>query len=372
MAKFDRYMLSQLLLFFGFFSLVLVAVFWVSRSVDLFDRLIGDGQSVLVFLEFSALGLPRIVQMVMPLAAFAAAVFVTNRLTTESEITVMQAIGSSPWRLTRPVLMFSLVVGVMSAALTIFLVPASMDQLKIREREIDQDIAARLLTEGAFLHPASGVTLYIRKIGEDGVLKEVFLSNRRDPNARLIYTADRAYLVKQDDATSLIMVDGLAQRYTPSNGRLSTTTFDDYSQDISGLFDDSSSLATDIRAFSTLELTQGWSDLAQNTGYGQGTIAEELHSRFAQPLFAMSTALFGFAVLISSGFTRLSTWREVLGAFTILLVLDSTRAALADPVRDNWTLWPLMYGPPAAAFLIVLAFLAYTARPRRRGKEVTA
>ena len=82
-------MLSQLLLFFGFFALVLVAVFWISRAVRLFDRLIADGQSTLVFLEFTALGLPRIILLVLPLATFAAAVYVTNRLRNESELTVM-------------------------------------------------------------------------------------------------------------------------------------------------------------------------------------------------------------------------------------------------------------------------------------------
>ncbi|MEL7152762.1 MAG: LptF/LptG family permease, partial [Pseudomonadota bacterium] len=70
MARFDRYMLSQLLWLFGFFALVLVAMFWISRAVELFDRLIADGQSALVFLEFTALGLPRIVVLVLPLATF--------------------------------------------------------------------------------------------------------------------------------------------------------------------------------------------------------------------------------------------------------------------------------------------------------------
>ena len=80
MAKFDRYMLSQLLVLFGFFSLVLVAVFWINRAVVLFDRLIGDGQTALVFLEFSALGMPKLISTVLPLSTFAAAVYVTNRL----------------------------------------------------------------------------------------------------------------------------------------------------------------------------------------------------------------------------------------------------------------------------------------------------
>ncbi|MCU0903725.1 MAG: LptF/LptG family permease, partial [Tabrizicola sp.] len=58
-SRFDRYLLSQFLALFGFFALVLVAVYWVNRAVGLFDQLIGDGQSALVFLEFSILTLPN-------------------------------------------------------------------------------------------------------------------------------------------------------------------------------------------------------------------------------------------------------------------------------------------------------------------------
>ena len=60
MAKFDRYMLSQFLILFSFFALILVAIFWINRAVVLFDRLIGDGQTALVFLEFTAPGLPQL------------------------------------------------------------------------------------------------------------------------------------------------------------------------------------------------------------------------------------------------------------------------------------------------------------------------
>jgi len=96
LAKFDRYMLSQLLVLFGFFALVLVAVFWINRAVQLFDRLIGDGQTALVFLEFTALGLPRLITTVLPIAAFAATIYLTNRLNNESELTVMMATAARP------------------------------------------------------------------------------------------------------------------------------------------------------------------------------------------------------------------------------------------------------------------------------------
>ncbi|MEC8582357.1 MAG: LptF/LptG family permease, partial [Pseudomonadota bacterium] len=102
MARFDRYVLSRFIMLFGFFALVLVSVYWLNRAVILFDRLIADGHSAAVVLEFTALSLPNVVKLVLPIAAFAGTVYVTNRLSAESELTVVQATGFSPWRLARP------------------------------------------------------------------------------------------------------------------------------------------------------------------------------------------------------------------------------------------------------------------------------
>ena len=101
MSKFDRYMLSQLMMLFGFFALVLVSVYWINRAVSLFDQLISDGQSAWVFLEFTALTLPNVIRLVLPVAAFVASVYVTNRLASESELVVMMATGFSPFRAAR-------------------------------------------------------------------------------------------------------------------------------------------------------------------------------------------------------------------------------------------------------------------------------
>ena len=80
---------------FGFFALVLVLVYWVNRAVVLFDQLIANGQSAAVFLEFTALSLPNVIRIVLPIAAFAGTVYATNRLMSESELVVVQATGFS-------------------------------------------------------------------------------------------------------------------------------------------------------------------------------------------------------------------------------------------------------------------------------------
>ncbi|KEJ89594.1 LPS export ABC transporter permease LptF [Sulfitobacter donghicola] len=368
MAKFDRYMLSQLLVLFGFFALVLVAIFWINRAVVLFDRLIGDGQTALVFLEFTALGLPKLIATVLPIATFAAAVYVTNRMMTDSEITVLQATGTGPWRMARPVFVFGLCIALAMAVLSNFLVPMAQAQLKEREQEIAQNVTARLLTEGTFLHPSQQVTFYTRQIDSDGVLRDVFLSDRRDPNHGIIYTAAEAYMVRSGDATTLIMVDGLAQRLEQEGLRLATAKFADFSFDISSLVRSETVDELDISNTTTPYLTHGWAQIAQQSGSSIGSVAEELHTRFARPLFCIVAAMIGFTTLLIGGFSRFGVWREIVFAFALLVVLDGTRGTLTSQVTDNATLWPLLYLPSLIGAMIAALMLLHAARPSWRAR----
>ena len=372
MAKFDRYMLSQLLVLFGFFALVLVALFWINRAVVLFDRLIGDGQSALVFLEFTSLSLPKLIVTVLPIAAFAGAVYVTNRMMSESELTVLQSTGTGPWRLALPVLAYGLCVALMMSILTHFLSPMAQTKLTQRENEISQNVTARLLTEGTFLHPAKNVTFYTRIIDAEGVLNDVFLSDRRTPDEGVIYTASEAYIVRNGQETTLIMVDGLAQRLNNKDKRLTTAKFRDFSFNISGLVNKGEAGAESVRALSTTALLTDWTEISRRTGSSTGVIAEEFHSRFAEPLFCVIAALIGFSTLMLRGYSRFGVWREVVISFGLLITVDGIQGALAEPVRADASAWPLMYVPFVIGVVLVTAMLSHASHPHwmRRSRSV--
>ena len=366
MSRYDRYVLSQLLLLFGLFSLILVGVFWINRAVTLFDRLIADGQSAMVFLEFSALTLPNLIRIVLPIAAFAASLYITNRLHGESELTVMRATGCSPWRMARPVLAFGLIVGLMMSILAHLLLPASISQLKLRETEVSQNASARLLNEGTFLHPRAGVTFYIRSIDEDGSLNDVFLSDRRNPDEAVTYTALRAFLVRDEDNAKLIMVDGLAQRLQTETQTLSTTNFEDFSYDISSLLRPDAAPRRNIRELGTYELMFEREKITETEGYPAGDLAEELHLRFARALMCVVVVLIGFSALQLGTFSRFGVWRQMLLAVFLLIPLELMQGLVAEPVLADANKWPLMYVPSAAGFAIATLFLWLSGNPVRR------
>jgi lipopolysaccharide export system permease protein len=362
LTRFDRYMLSQLLMLFGFFALVLVSVYWVNRAVILFDRLIADGHSAMVFIEFTALSLPKVIGIVVPLAGFAASVYVTNRLIGDSELTVMQATGFSPWRIARPVFVFGLLLMLMSSILSHVLIPISAGQLRDREDEISGNVSARLLREGQFLHPTKGVTFYVRDITEAGELRDVFLTDRRQDNRSVIYTAARSYLWNTSDGPRLVMLNGVAQIYQNDGNRLATTNFEDFTYDISDFIDTQIRRKRLIRHVSTAELIRDLPGLAAETNMPAGRIAEELHSRFQQPLLSLVAAMIGFSTLLVGGFSRFGVGRQIVGAIFLLVVVKLAESAVTDPVRNDADFWPLIYFPTVVGLGISAALLHSAAK----------
>ncbi|WP_101066167.1 LPS export ABC transporter permease LptF [Roseovarius salinarum] len=356
-------MLSQFMVLFGFFALVLVLIFWINKAVRVFDRLLGEGQTGMVFLEFTALSLPAVIGVVLPIAVFAAAIYVTNRLSTESELTVMQATGYSPWRLARPVLVYGLIAAAMMSVLTHVLIPMSASQLFLRQTEVSRNVTAKLLTEGEFLHPADGMTFYIREITADGALNDVFLSDRRDPANPITYTSSQAYLVQEAGDTHLVMVEGLAQNVRGDGDRLFTTHFEDFSYDISQLMEAGAVNRDRVSFTATPALLGQPAAVAARTGAAVGSVLLEGHSRITQALMCVIGALVGFATLLVGTYSRFGVWWQILGAFVLLVLLKLAESGVSGLVLAQPALWPLLYLPVVAGFGTVMLLLAVAARP---------
>ncbi|AXX98121.1 LPS export ABC transporter permease LptF [Profundibacter amoris] len=371
MARFDRYLLSQLMVFFGFFALVLVMVYWVNRAVLLFDQLIADGQSATVFLEFTALTLPNVIRIVLPVAAFAGSVYATNRLSSESELVVVQAMGFSGFRLARPVLVFGMIVALLTGILSHILVPISAGLLAERSAEIRENITARFLTEGEFLHPTDGITFYIREISPQGELLDVFMSDSRNPDSQVIYTAKNAFLVREETGPKLVMFDGMAQTLDTKENRLFTTRFSDFSYDIGALINVGKQDRRSVGELSTRELLWPTEELAKEVKTSRAYLLYSGHERFAQPLLAVVTALIGFATLLIGNYSRFGVMRQILAAIVILVLIKALDSTMVQLAQRDVKLWGLVYVPVLVGLSISALLLWLSERPGRLKRMFT-
>ncbi len=99
MGSINRYIFRTTL---GAFLVVLVsltALIWVTQALRDIDLMTNQGQSILIFVAITGLIVPLLVLVIAPIALVIAVIHVLNKLSTNSEIIVMNAAGMSPWRL---------------------------------------------------------------------------------------------------------------------------------------------------------------------------------------------------------------------------------------------------------------------------------
>ncbi|MFU8897829.1 lipopolysaccharide export system permease protein [Roseinatronobacter thiooxidans] len=364
MSRIDRYLLAQLLAVFAFFSLVLVSVYWVNRAARLFDALIGDGQSFWVFLELSALTLPNVIRVVLPLSAFAAAVYVAIRMSRDNEMVVLQGSGMSYLRMLRPVALFGVIVALMLALLMHVLMPLSRAQLTERQVEIAENITTRFLRAGEFLEPADGIVVFLRNVTPEGKLEDVFLSDARSPGTRVEYNAASALLVPGPQGPVLVMLDGVALIYSEGSERLTTIAFDDLSYDVGALIGPAGR-GPDVRELPTRLLRDADSATLAPMGLTLAEVRFELMSRHAQPLLAVVTSLIGFAAVFLGQFSRLGAWRQVLAAIVALALIQLVGNASSGPALRDAARAGLAFVPVGLGLVVMGAMVLWVSWPRR-------
>ena len=361
MSRFDRYLFTQYFLMFGFFSLILLFIYWINKAIALFDNLISDGQTFLVFLEFSILTIPPIIPIVAPLAAFAAAIFVTNRLKNDSELTIMQATGFSPLRLSRSIFLFGLVVTIILMIISHYLIPKSNNILLKRQNEVASSLNAKLLKVGSFIHPQNGVTFYIGGISTSGVIEDVFVLDERNKDREIIVTSKSGYLITNNNNPILVLKDGIVQNYDLKSTNLSTIHFQDLSYDLtSWSVKERMSKSKLLLTYSSFDLFKDPELVSILTDSSPISVLEELHSRILTPLLALIAALIGFSALMIGDYSRFGASKQISVGIVILILIklsESYGNELMLKSQGNWLALylPLLIGILIFSFMMLLA-----------------
>ena len=361
MSRFDRYLFTQYFLMFGFFSLILLFIYWINKAIALFDNLISDGQTFLVFLEFSILTIPPIIPIVAPLAAFAAAIFVTNRLKNDSELTIMQATGFSPLRLSRSIFLFGLVVTIILLIISHYLIPKSNNILLKRQNEVASSLNAKLLKVGSFIHPQNGVTFYIGGISNSGVIEDVFVLDERNKDREIIVTSKSGYLITNNNNPILVLKDGIVQNYDLKSTNLSTIHFQDLSYDLtSWSVKERMSKAKLLLTYSSFDLFKTPELISILSDSSPISVLEELHSRILTPLLALIAALIGFSALMIGDYSRFGASKQIsLGVVILILIKlsESYGNELMLKSQGNWLALylPFLIGILIFSFIMLLA-----------------
>ncbi|MBS07146.1 MAG: LPS export ABC transporter permease LptF [Marinovum sp.] len=358
---------------FGFFSLILLFIYWINKAIALFDKLISDGQPFLVFLEFSILTIPPIIPIIAPLAAFAAAIFVTNRLKNDSELTIMQATGFSPLRLSRAIFLFGLMVTIILLIISHYLVPKTNNILIERQNEVTSSLNAKLLKVGSFIHPQNSVTFYIGGISNSGIIEDVFVLDERNKDREIIITSKSGYLITNNNNPILVLKDGIVQNYDVKSKNLSTIHFQDLSYDLtSWSVKERQSKAKLLLTYSSFDLFKDPELIAILSDSSPISVIEELHSRILTPFLALIAALIGFSALMIGDYSRFGASKQISVGIIILIFIKLSESYGNEVMLKSQGNWLALYLPILIGILIFSFMMLVASNQKLLGRRSQA
>jgi lipopolysaccharide export system permease protein len=364
--RLDSYILGQLIGAIGFFLLVFTGVVWLTQAVRLIDTVIASGQSAAVFLTFSALVMPQVLVIVLPLSAIGAALFAINKLYGESELVVMMASGLGPLGLMRPVAMFGALAGLAMAGVLFFLVPAGGTALADRTQAIRSDVAKALIVERQFLHPVPGITLFISDTSRAGEMAGIFLNDQREFERPITYSAEHALLVRDGMEARLVMRDGVALTLDERSQQINTVQFDQFVFDLSDLLKEQSERTPRPSEYWVLDLLQPSEEMIARGRYTAGDFIAEGHYKLTMPMLAMIYPMIALVTILAGGYRRSGFGRRVIVAIGVAVILQVLTFTTKSQVQSHPSSWPVMYLPVLLGVAYVLILTRRLSRPRRR------
>ena len=338
---------------FGAFLVVLIsltAVIWVTQALRDFDLITSQGQTILTFVGITSLIIPFLIMTIAPIALIIAVTHVLNKLSTDSEIIVMNAAGMSPWLLLRAFLSVAFVVSLMVCVIGAYFGPKGLRMLRDWVTKVHAQVVTTVVQPGRFTTIQSGVTFHIRERRHNGQLSGVFLDDRRNPKERITIIAEVGELLESDKGTFLIFQNGVLQRQTEERDP-ATVLFDSYAFDLSQFAGGTQAVNYSIRERYLWQLI--FADPNDRSYIEQpNRFRAELHDRLLGPLYPLAFVVIALAYLTAPRTTRQSRMFSIV--YVIGWVALLRLVGVVSNVLGVTTPW--MLSLPYVAIAIILAF----------------
>lgn len=313
MGSINRYIFRTT---FGAFLVVLIsltAVIWVTQALRDFDLMTSQGQTILVFIGITGLIIPLLILVIAPIALLIAVAHTLNKLSTDSEIIVMNAAGMSPWVLFRAFMTVAFVVSLGVMVISAYLAPKGLRMLSEWLTAVSADVVSNIVQPGRFTVVEAGVTIHIRERRGNGQLFGIFLDDRRNPAERTTIMSETGELIDNDKGTFLILQKGIVQRHAINQRDPAMVAFDRYAFDLSQFAAGAQAIKYSIRERYLSQLM--FPDPKDPLYIEQPKqFRAELYDRLAAPLYPLAFTIIAFAYLGAPRTNRQSRTLSILGA----------------------------------------------------------
>jgi lipopolysaccharide export system permease protein len=232
--------------------------------------------------------------------------------------------------------------------------PSGMRYTKLKIHEIRHDLSGTLVRDGMFSMPAKGLTVYAHRKNNNSI-DGILVHDNRNSDAPITYSAERGYLINENNNPKLILLNGNIQyRNLLIDGPgMTTVSFEKNEY----LFSD---FLTENKNFNFDTSQRYLNDLLfpdENDEYAKTRknllIAAGNH-KIAQIFHPIIFIFFSFIVFINSKFDRRETNKNILNLTFGIISFQILDFFLASQAQTNLFAIGFLYLLPLLFFLLLI------------------
>ena len=341
----------------------LLAIIWLNQTLRLLELVVSRGGSLIDFALLSILPLPLWLMLALPMAVFSSVIWVLQKLSSDREMVVMQAIGMSKPQLAFPAIIFGTVTSLFLILNSFYLLPWSFSGFKELQTEIRTSIPKVLIKDGEFIDLDAGLTIFIGEKRGPAEIGNVFIQDNRQPNKFVTFTARAGSFGTENGRAVLELKNGQRTELSENGDASALLSFQSHMLDISRSTGQTTErLLLDTNEDTVWNLLNPGPDIPER--YRNDRIAEG-HFRLVIPLLPLTLTM---VAVLGLGQANAGRQRRTAGIFTtacigLLIVIAAVlaRSSIAEETRS----WPILYmiilGP-------ILFGIGYLYRPKYKSE----
>lgn len=350
---------ATLAMTFGLSLLVLL-----TQSLRFLDLMISAGAAPGVFFLMMALSLPRLVEIVLPIALAVSVLIITLKLHSDQELVVMQAAGEGPGRLARPVLAAAVLASALMAVLTFWMTPLSVATLQSQRQVIQAQFSLSLLQPGVFNFFGDDIMIYFDRRDDNGRLVNLILHDQRDTKRPYTLLAEGGELVNDGDTYRLNIINGRRQQLNAKAGIVDQLVFSRYEIELPKTIRDISPRWKEPDERTLRELMKGPRDAIDANNRDE--LTAELHRRLAVPFMPLSLAMPLLWVILRTAKPRRSQLGQMALGLSLIGLLQALFLVAAAAAQRTETAVPGLYAIAILPFVWALIRFLPSAGAKQR------
>ena len=215
-----------LLDYMSFFLIALFSssiVIWVFQAVNFLDIMVEDGRSYSVYLSYSLLNFPKILNRLFPFVLFFSIFYVTIKYETDNELIIFWNFGVHKIQLINFIFRFSIILMIIQILLSSLIVPKSRDLGRSFLRTSTINFYENFIKPKRFNDTIKNITIYSEKKDLEGNLYNLYLKKKIDQNNFQITYAKKGFFKEYDNMPVLVLFDG--ETITGKNNKITNLSF---------------------------------------------------------------------------------------------------------------------------------------------------